>query len=169
MNVGKKWFSKISVIEQDIFEKCYNIETKSLQDSELANCMATVAVNTNRNLTMNPKLLRVNTWKYSLNVAGNIEAICRNWILNICQVLVKILRVIHTKILNDESFTEKRRIHANIPHRLDQNVWQCLDEHPEETIPKTKSHYARSNPYYFVNKELDIKMVHSLFAEYCKN
>lgn len=160
-------YKKFSVETQEMmFHNFYDIREKSLQDAFLAKCMVRSDKQCKKKAT-NPVKKRQNTWHYSLNVAGMRTETCLNFVMSLFQVTMKRIRTIQQKVLDNDSFTEKRGTHSNRPHKLKADVLPLMAQHLS-TIPSDFSHYSRdkSKLRYFSNPDLTIKTLHGLFKGY---
>lgn len=164
----EKCFTRLSLDDEKHLFKHFYLQSKPQQDSLLAQCMKKLNVDRKR-LKNNPKVLRACTWEYFVSQNGDRIKSCRTMIQKLFQVSVKRIRVVQKKVIEGDSFIEKRGTHANRPHKLDSNIHDLLKSHLE-TIPSKKSHYSqhKSELKYFENPELNIKKLYELFIEYYK-
>lgn len=103
-------------------------------------------------------------WKYCVKVHGIAKNVCRKFFLDMYQISEKRLRVIQQKVLDGDTFKEKRGSHGNRPHKIAENVWDIVKIHLQ-TIPSRESHYSRdkSKKRYFENPNLSPKKLYDLF------
>lgn len=162
----KCWNSFTEEHQEEMFSTFYN-QGKELQDSFLSKCMEKTLPKTK---TVEPKKPRNHTWAYSLNIGGLQVSVCKGFLLKLFQVTIKRIRVIQEKTLNNESFTERRGLHTNRPHKLKPSVLDLMKIHLE-SIPHSQSHYSgnKTSLKYFDNPELNIKSLYIMFQDFYKS
>lgn len=125
---SNRCFTKLSAANQaDAFNNFYSGQSKSLQDAYLARCMER-SLGPNK-ITLDPKKPRENIWSYFVCIGPLKVSVCRQLLLSLFKISVKKLRVIQGKILNNESFEEKRGSHVNRPRNISDDVISLMGEH----------------------------------------
>ncbi|KAJ8897109.1 hypothetical protein PR048_002455 [Dryococelus australis] len=102
------------------------------------------------------KRRRDNVRTYSVKVNGSEVIVCQTFLRGLCQISEKRLRVIQCKVLNGESFPEKRGTNNNRPRSIDSNIWDLAKEHLS-TIP------SRENKNIDMSKLPKYKTYHTFF------
>lgn len=161
-------YDKVDVETQHSFyDTFWKSESKNVQDTLLSSCIQKRSQpERNRNIS-NPKVNRENTWMFSIPKEGTFIGVCRQFLLQLLQVSVKRLRVVQSKVLQGDTFEERRGTHANRPHKLEDQVVELMASHLH-SIPHKKSHYCqhKTETKYFDNPNLNVKKLHELFRVY---
>lgn len=94
---------------------------------------------------------------------------CRSFLVSLFQVSVQRIRVVQKKIMEGQSFKERRGQHENRPKKLSKEVWELAMAHLK-SIPNHESHYSanKTNRLYFLNPDLTIKQIYEEFKKYFK-
>lgn len=146
--------------QNDIFTSFYNDQNKEAQDTYLDGCMA-LKHSENKKVTVEPKVVRANTWLFNLKKSGMEVPICREFLKEVLQITVKRLRVIQSKILKNLSFSKKRGKHGK-QRILKEDVWKLAMQHLQ-SIPHRKSHYTTVTMLRFcswLSKSQNVSIIH---------
>lgn len=171
----------IESIQLALFNEFYRTKkNKQVQDLFICSCMSKVprqvaVCDVNRRQ-------RPNQWAYSLTVGHKKISICQKFLRKLFQLSEKRIRVIQTRILNEDcTMLEKRGKHANRPHRLSERTLELFIEHLHH-LPKrdfsvsTKQNSASSDlnkkklyvlfqQYYLRTTETELKMTYSTYNQ----
>ncbi|KAJ8882873.1 hypothetical protein PR048_014691, partial [Dryococelus australis] len=118
--------------------------------------------------TVDSKKPRDHTWTYHIVASGCRIHVCLKFILSLCQVSVKHLRIIKKKLLRNESLEEKRGTHKNRLRNISDDAINMMGEHLS-TLPHYESHYCKDKSnMYFDNTLLTVKNLYDMFKVYYK-
>lgn len=164
-----------------LFNEFYRTKkSKQVQDLFICSCMSMVprqvaVFDANRRQ-------RPNQWAYSLTVGHKKISICQKFLRKLFQLSEKRIRVIQTRILNEDcTMQEKRGKHTNRPHRLSDRTLELFSEHlyhlPEREFDEsTKQNSASSDmnkkklyvlfqQYYLQTTKTELKMTYSTYNQ----
>lgn len=157
----------VSGKQEELFDGFYSGQIKGMQDSYISKCMSTENL---KSMKLDSKKSRINIWSYKLHYEGVEIKTCQMFLRKLFQISEKRIRVIQSKILNNEDFRERRGSHSNRPHKLKPNVMELMKRHLD-SIPHDESHYCahKTSLKYFENPDLTIKHIYFLFKEFHKS
>jgi len=150
------------ICQLSLFNEFYRTKkSKQVQDLFICSCMSKVA----RQVAVcdENRRQRPNQWAYSLVIDNTRISICQKFLRKLFQLSEKRIRVIQTRIINEDStMSERRGKHTNRPHRLSDRTLELFAEH----LSHLPDSYDQSLRLYSLNSDLNKKKLYFLFQQY---
>jgi hypothetical protein len=115
--------------------------------------------------TTNP---RTSTWSYNLEYSGKKTKVCREFLLKVLQIGEKRLRIVQSKVKNNDSMRDNRgKGEGSGKPKISNEIWKIFSNFLAE-IPSNESHYrsAKTKLKYFDKPLLNLTKLYKFFQTY---
>lgn len=118
----------------------------------------------------NAKKMKQNTFQYSITYNKKVEIVCKDALCSLYQFSRKKIEAIQKKLKGGQCAPspDQRGCHSNRPHKLNEDVVNCITSHIQK-FPSEASHYSRNhNPNRrYLSPVLNISTMHKLYLQEC--